>query len=195
MPTYSYAEVEGALANLYAAKVVQQTTFRGRLKHFRKLQIPEEQPGKGSRIRYSLPDIFQLLIAFEFAELGLDPHLIATIVRRHWRHKFTIAVDWTERFRRDDFCIAIELRCASSIWDRKWIHEWYKETDTGITAGATTPVAIQVLKATDVPTYSKEMLKQGRRFAIFNLSVRIRGVMKALESEISYGSSEATLDH
>jgi hypothetical protein len=47
--------------------------------------------------------------------------------------------------------------------------------------GATTPVALQVLTASNVSVYSEEMLKQGRRFCIFNLSARIRGAVESQE--------------
>ena len=68
-------------------KDVQRTTFRARLKHFRKLGIPQRQPGKGEPASDNRPEIFQLMLACEFAEFGINPHLITDIVHRHWRMK------------------------------------------------------------------------------------------------------------
>jgi hypothetical protein len=180
MPTYSYAEVETALAQLYDAKHVQRAAFRGRLKHIRKLKIPQEQPGKGARIRYGLEDIYQLLIALEFAEFGVDPHLIATIIRRHWRLKTGLhtLIAYAEQFPGDDFHVAFEPRFMSFTWNR----EWSRHTDTEITRGVTgEPIEIRYFKTSDSPTYW-EALKEGRRFCVFNLSARIRAVKRALKS-------------
>jgi hypothetical protein len=189
-PTFSYGEVERALAQLYGANAVQQTTFRARLKHFRKNRIPWQQPGKGSRQRYTPVDYFQLLIACEFAEFGMDPHLIADIIHRHWRQKRGLfqAIDWTQRFPGDDFHVAIEARFMSWTWEK----EWATQTDTEISVGVTgEPVQIWLLKASDMPAYL-EALKEGRRFSTFNLSTRVREFERALKvRRESNGSPQA----
>jgi hypothetical protein len=117
MPTFTYAEVETALAKVYDAADVQKTAFRGRLKHFRKLGIPQQQPGKGSRISYTASDVFQLMIACELAEFGVDPSLITKIVKRHWRLKGSLvdAIDYSQRFPGDDFHVAIEATLCLGI--------------------------------------------------------------------------------
>src|ERR1700692_1654854 len=120
-PTFTYAEVEDALAKVYDATDVQKTAFRGRLKHFRKLGIPSKQPGKGARIRYTASDMFQLMIACELAEFGVDPKLIADIVKRHWDMKggFFRAIEAGQRFPGDDFHGAIEAHIMSWVWNQK----------------------------------------------------------------------------
>ena len=42
----SYAEVETILAEVFDAADVQRTRFRARLKHFRKLGLPTQKPGR-----------------------------------------------------------------------------------------------------------------------------------------------------
>jgi hypothetical protein len=183
---YAYAQVEAALAKVYDAADVQRTAFRGRLKHFRKLGIPQNTPGKGSRIRYTAPDIFQLMIACEFAEFGIDPHLITDIVRRHWRMKGSLvdAIDYTQKFLGkdvgNDFHVAVEAHFMSWVWNR----EKSKRTATEISKTVITePVFIRVFKASDSKVFFDELQKTGRRYFVFNLSARVRAVEKALTED------------
>src|SRR4051794_8439181 len=82
---FTYAQVETTLAQAFDAQDVQQGAFQGRLKHFRKLGLPQKTPGKGAHIRYTKDDVAQLLVALEFSEFGIDPHLIVDIVLRDWK--------------------------------------------------------------------------------------------------------------
>jgi hypothetical protein len=184
--TFAYAEVEEALAKLYAAEHVQRGAFRGRLKHFRKLGIPQRQPGKGGRIRYTTAgDIFQLMLACELSEFGIDPHLIADILRRHWRLKTGLwqAIDHAQRFPSDDFHVTVETHFMSWGWNRE------KSTHTATEISKTVmaePVVIRYLKASDLKASDMllDELKAGRRFCLFNLSERIRAVEKALTEKV-----------
>jgi hypothetical protein len=177
--TFGYAQVETALAQIYEAADVQRTTFRARLKHFRKLGLPQRHPGKGSRLRYTASDIFQLLIACELAEFGIDPHLITDIVRRHWRMKLGLfqAIDLAQRFPGDDRLVAIEAHFMS--WD--WNREKSKRTATEISTSVQgKPVTIHFPKISDSEALFDELQKTGRRYFVFNLSARVRAVEKAL---------------
>lgn len=178
-PTFGYAQVEAALAKVYDAEDVQRTAFRGRLKHFRKLGIPQQQPGKGSRIRYTGSDIFQLMVACEFAEFGIDPHLITNIIRQHWRLKLGLfqAIDLTQQFPANDFLVVMESRFMSWVWNR----EKTKHTDSQISASVVgDPVFIHCFKASESKVWLDELQKIGQRFFVFNLSARVRDVEKAL---------------
>ena len=44
---FDYADIEAALAKLYGAEHVRETTFRARLKHLKRLGLPSRRPGKG----------------------------------------------------------------------------------------------------------------------------------------------------
>jgi len=179
-PIYGYAEVEAALAKVYDAEDAQRTAFRGRLKHFRKLGIPQQQPGKGIRIRYTMSDIFQLMIACEFAEFGIDPYLITEIVRRHWRNKSGLyeVTDYALKFPGDDFHVVIETHFMSWIWNRQKSKRTPPEISMSRVAE---PVFVHRLKASDIKNiFLDELKKPGRRFFVFNLSARMRDVTKAL---------------
>ena len=177
--TFAYAQVEGALAKLYDAEDVQRTTFRGRLKHFRKLGIPQHSPGKGSRIRYTASDIFQMMVAFEFAEFGIDPHLITDIVRRHWRLKLGLfqTIAYAQQFPGDDFYVVVEARFMSWIWNRAKSKHTETEISTSVVAE---PVRLHYFKASESKVWINDLQKPGQRFFVFNLSARVRAVEQAL---------------
>ncbi len=81
---WSYAEVEASLARLHMCAPDKIGALRGRLQHFQKLGLKPSSPGKGTRIVYTLEDIAKWALALEFAELGIDPIGIKTIVDRVW---------------------------------------------------------------------------------------------------------------
>jgi hypothetical protein len=177
--TFTYAEVERALAKVYDAMDAQKTAFRGRLKHFRKLGIPSKQPGKGARIRYTASDMFQLMIACELAEFGVDPKLIAGIVKRHWDMKsgFFRAIEAGQQFPGNDFYVMIEAHIMSWAWNRKKS----KRTATEISVSVIgEPVKIKFFKASDSKVFL-DAVKEGQRFFVFNLSKRVRDVEQALK--------------
>ena len=183
--TFSYAQIETALAKIYEAEDVQRTRFRARLKHFRKLGIPSRNPGKGSRITYSAAsaasDVFQLLICLELAEFGIDPYLIVRIVQRDWAREGPIweAIDRTQRFPGDDFHVAIRARFMSSSWSGGW-----KQSAKGISVSSRSdPISIHIFKRTDSAVFLKELQEARQRFSVFNLSARVRAVEQALAEE------------
>jgi hypothetical protein len=83
-----YAEVEAILAGLFAADdKAQKGPLRGRLQHMRRLRLPlgdDLHQGRGRHAAYQVPDVWQLAFALELQEFGLDPSLIAAIIRQHW---------------------------------------------------------------------------------------------------------------
>jgi hypothetical protein len=178
-PTWGYAEVERSLAAVYEAEGVQQTAFRARLKHFRKLKIPQSSPGKGQRLRYSASDIFQLMIALELTEFGIAPELIAKLIRSHWEGKrhFWQAIMLAQSFPGDDFFIALPARFMSWTWSEK-----FKQSDDEISyeSGMRDPIYVTSFKASDVDVFLKDLNRGGERMMVFNLSARIRAISDAL---------------
>ena len=85
--TFSYATVETALAGIFGAdQDVQRGAFRARLKHFQRLGLPGIEAGKGTRVRYTYDLACQWLIGLMMAEVGVDPILIARIVKTRWEY-------------------------------------------------------------------------------------------------------------
>jgi hypothetical protein len=120
----SYATVETALARLHdAGPEVQTGAFRGRLKHLQRLGLPlGEKPGKGSRIDYDAQQIWQLAIALELAEFGIDPTKIVNIVKNAWQETLSIIVDEAiEKFGERDETIELCVSFMSVAWTGKEI--------------------------------------------------------------------------
>jgi hypothetical protein len=98
-PRYRYGAIEEALANIFGLDDgVQRGPLRGRLKRLGQLGLPGVGQGKGQRVLYSYEQTTQLAVALLIAELGVDPTVIARLVKGHWK---TIA-PWVRRATDDD---------------------------------------------------------------------------------------------
>ncbi len=76
-----YGEIEKAIASLHGVTEQSSGVFRGRLRHFQKLGIVPSSPGRGAKIDYDLKAAVDWAIAFELAELGVQPELIRFLIQ------------------------------------------------------------------------------------------------------------------
>ena len=165
---------------MFDAEDVQDTAFRGRIQHFRKCKLPERRVGKGARHRYSADDVFQLVLAFEFAELGVDPSLIIQVIRRHWRAQTGLwaAIANAQRFPDDDILVVIEANFMSYAWNREKSKPTATEMSVQVVAE---PILIRYFKeARDRDALLKTLRQRGKRYFVLNLSERVRAVEKEL---------------
>ena len=185
MPTFSYGQVEAALAEIYGAEDVQRKAFRGRLQNVRKLGIPKQQPGKGSRIRYTITDALFLMLALELSEFGLDPHIVARTLRSQW-HMMLRRFQLAQQYPADDVYIAISTRLMSWSRNRGKSQETAMEiadVETALEVAAKAigePVRIIPFRAGESAALLKELQQGRQRFAVFNLSAKVRAVAQAL---------------
>jgi hypothetical protein len=77
--TFSYNEVERALAKAFRIPKNGMGFLRGRLNNFRKLGFAES-PGTGRKITYRRANIFQWALGLELVQFGVDPRLIGGFV-------------------------------------------------------------------------------------------------------------------
>ena len=70
---FSYSIVENALALNLGVDPKQRPAFAARLRHLRNLGIPQEKPGTGKRLSYSLADAQQMLFALLMQSIGCSP--------------------------------------------------------------------------------------------------------------------------
>jgi len=175
----AYAEVEAVLAKVYGAEGdVQRTAFRARLKHFKRLGIPRQKPGKGKRIQYTnASGMFQMMLALEFSEFGIDPYLIADILKRHWRNQGSLfqGISYTQFFGAN-YLVVVEARFMSGKWKGEIV------TATEISSSLSNPVVIHCIFASDKDWLDKLEEIGAKRFLVFNLSKRVREVEQALKS-------------
>lgn len=164
---YEYREIETALAAAFDVSDFQETSFRARLKHFRKLGILTSTPGKGGRIRYSGDEIFRLMVALELAELNIDPALIVGKIltqTREWdRSRFPFAILLAKQAVDKDMWAIAHIKFMSGSWTA---------------GGREPPVRFEFAQeGVDI----RPALRDGERLAVFNLSFRIRRLEAALK--------------
>jgi hypothetical protein len=178
VPTFAYAEVESALAEVFDARDAQPTTFRARLQNFRKLGIPAANPGKGQRLRYSVGDLFQLLLALELTEFGLDPALVVNTIRNDWARQGNLFAAVQHTIQQppptEDIFVVMGMNVLSASLGRPGI----METDEGLSLRSE-PNAVTVKYGLDID-FTRLLREPRARLSIFNLSNRIRAVRKAL---------------
>ena len=80
--TFGYAEVEAALANVFASRGEHLLAMRGRLKAFQKAGMTPETPGRGKVIRYTIEYIYDWAFGLALADFGLTPSKIITFVKK-----------------------------------------------------------------------------------------------------------------
>ena len=85
MESYSYAEVESALARINGIDADRLGVLRGRLQHYRRIGLVAGSPGRGQRVDYRITDARIWAFAIELAGLGVDP----VSIKRHCRHLAT----------------------------------------------------------------------------------------------------------
>jgi hypothetical protein len=77
-----YGEIERAIASLHFVTEQSSGVFRGRLRHFQKLGLVPAAPGRGAKIDYDRKAAVDWAVAFELAELGVQPELIKHFIER-----------------------------------------------------------------------------------------------------------------
>jgi hypothetical protein len=79
--TFTYGEIENALATMHNVPDGARGTFKSRLKHFQRIGVVPASPGKGQKLDYQIDDAVKWAACFEFAELGLPPDQIKLLLR------------------------------------------------------------------------------------------------------------------
>ncbi len=72
--TFSYAQVERAIAAVLDINAAELGALRGRIKHLRTFELPRVNPvGTGQRVPYTRQNIFTLLLALTLERTGCAP--------------------------------------------------------------------------------------------------------------------------
>jgi hypothetical protein len=85
---FKYSQIESAIAAVHRIAADAMDTFRGRVKNFQRLGIVPSSPGKGQRIQYTVEDAIRWAICFEFAEVGIPPAEIKSLLKMCGWHLF-----------------------------------------------------------------------------------------------------------
>ena len=91
-PTYSFAQVERALAAVHEIPEAAMGSFSARFKHLHRLGMFPSSPGKGKRIAYSLDDVYLWALCLQLEEFGLDPEKIKAFYKLSFGHIVSLLV-------------------------------------------------------------------------------------------------------
>jgi len=89
---FTYQTVENALARANKVPESGIGAFRGKIKHFRRLGMVPESPGKGKKISYERETVYGWAICLELAQFGIDPTVIRDMLWRWDSGKFLKAL-------------------------------------------------------------------------------------------------------
>jgi hypothetical protein len=81
IPGYAYSQVESALGTFFEAPPSAQGSLRSRMRHFQRVGLNENAPGKGRRISYSRIQATEWLVALLLSEFGIDPVVIVKSIK------------------------------------------------------------------------------------------------------------------
>jgi hypothetical protein len=165
----SYAEIERVLARLHGATTgeIQQKAFRGRLKHLKRLGIPQGiHPGRGAKIYYFEEQLFEWAFCLELAEFGLDPTVIVRLMNDYWRKDIlrrlmaVRANPWGDGGERDDDVYFVANPALMSA-------TWGKGRQ---------PLPYRWMKLSQAPTWIARLLGEQRRAIVINVTDLLRQI-------------------
>jgi hypothetical protein len=159
----SYAEIERVLAKLHGASgEVQQKAFRGRLKHLKRLGIPQGiHPGRGAKIYYFEEQLFEWAFCLELAEFGLDPTVIVRLMNDYWKKDILrrlMAAKGAASSHDDLYFVATPALMSAA---------WQKNRD---------PLPYRWMKLNQATTWVGRLLGDQRRAIVINITDLLRQI-------------------
>jgi len=110
-----YGEVEDTLARLHNVQDKDRKAFRAKLRHFRNLGIPPlPKVGSGTKISYSLDDLYELFFALELTQCGLSPSTIEHL-NGHFRQKLPKMFGYALAAPKDEVWLPCSERPESTV--------------------------------------------------------------------------------
>ncbi len=104
-----YGEVEDILARLHKIQDRDRKAFRAKLRHFRNLGVPPlPKVGSGTKISYSLDDVYELFFALELTQCGLSPSTIEHLNGR-FRQKLPKMFGYALAAPKDEVWLGLSL--------------------------------------------------------------------------------------
>jgi hypothetical protein len=119
--TFAYNTIETAVASAVGISPMHQRgPFRARLQHLTRLGLPDIRSGRGKKIDYSREHAIQWLIATMLMDMGLDPSVIVTSIKQHWRSFAAAIADATsiEARSRFPYFLCVHPRLLQASWTR-----------------------------------------------------------------------------
>jgi hypothetical protein len=178
--TFPYRRVEAALAKLLDAEDVQPATLRAKLKHLRRSGLASTTPGTGSRVDYTLSDVFQLVLAFDLSQFGIDPVQIVKIVRHCWDEGAGVLFEGLKPEDRDDVLAVVYAHCLDASWEQR---RMVQMPDRISLRGSPKSIWVKFVRAKDAVKDLLPALAEGEHLGLFNVSRQVRAVREYLAAE------------
>jgi hypothetical protein len=120
---FSYAEVEEGLAVALAIGGTSRTLFRSRIKHFQRLGVTGERPGKGAPLKYDFAQAAKLVIVLLLADVGLAPIACVKLVSERWerdlRGQVRQAIGPGTRDAENPWFLTLRLEAMRGPWAKQ----------------------------------------------------------------------------
>ena len=118
---FAYAQVEGALFELFRVPASAQGSFRGRVRHLQRIGLVNVAPGKGRRISYTHVQANEWMLALLLAELGVDPTVIVRSLQRERKrlHGWIQEASDDEALGGNEVFLAARPALMSGAWASK----------------------------------------------------------------------------
>jgi hypothetical protein len=119
---FFYARVEDGLAAALGIDAAWRMLFRSRIKHYQRLGIAGERPGKGSPLKYSFYQAADLAIVLMLADLGLAPTICVELVHKHermLRRRIRQAVGPDSRDGENPWFLALRMTAMRGPWAKQ----------------------------------------------------------------------------
>ena len=178
--TFPYRRVEAALAKVFDAEDVQQAPFRAKLKHLRRSGLASTTPGTGSRVDYTLSDVFQLVLALDLSQFGIDPVQIVKIVRHCWDRGAGVLMQGLKPEDRDDVLAIVYAHCLDASWGQR---RMVQMPDRISLRGSPRSIWVEFVRAKDAVKNLLPALAKGEHLGLFNISRQFRAVREYLAAE------------
>lgn len=82
MADLRYKNLERTLAEIFRVPSEELGSFRGRMRHLRKLRVPDlERVGRGTQLTYTRAHALELVIAIELEQAGIWPRLVVGLAK------------------------------------------------------------------------------------------------------------------
>jgi hypothetical protein len=180
---FTYKQVEALFADLYRAPPEGMGALRGRLKNLKRLGVPMgSHTGKGTRVDYTVEQVWEWAFCLELMECGLDPATIVRIVKE-WHAQIRGEFRRAAKDDRELFLVLYPLRLMSTSW---WSvnHPRLAQVRQALIDADLTPVAVWAISALTLDKVSATISKfvargTNVRWLAFNLTRVVRAVEAA----------------
>ncbi len=182
-PTFSFKQVEAALASVLDVADEKRATFASRLSQLQKLGLPwDANSGRGVKVAYSLRQIAEMLFYFDLLDAGVSPNIIVT----HFRDSpvFRGSKAWRET-------VLASAKPQSGLWMTLTINALaYLRDSDAARVGPSLREQIWTLSITDSAPLNPVATATARPMIVINLAARVRVLLRACNVDPSTLATE-----